>query len=72
MQSHLSGSTNEPLIVVLQLMQTHKFRGMNLKIIILFNSGLSLLQIYLSNLITLINYFTDTYFIRSCWYQTKL
>ncbi|KAH0691484.1 hypothetical protein KY289_018842 [Solanum tuberosum] len=26
MQSHLSGSTNEPLIVVLQLMKTHKFR----------------------------------------------
>ncbi|KAG5574150.1 hypothetical protein H5410_063916 [Solanum commersonii] len=27
MQSHLSGSTDEPLIVVLQLMKTHKFRG---------------------------------------------
>ncbi|KAH0757749.1 hypothetical protein KY290_021242 [Solanum tuberosum] len=40
MQSHLSGSTDEPLIVVLQLMKTHKFR--------------------------------DTYYIRSCWYQTKL
>ncbi|KAH0728080.1 hypothetical protein KY284_003945 [Solanum tuberosum] len=26
MQSHLSGSTDEPLIVVLQLMKTHKFR----------------------------------------------
>ncbi|KAG5609534.1 hypothetical protein H5410_020815 [Solanum commersonii] len=26
-QSHLSGSTDEPLIVVLQLMKTHKFRG---------------------------------------------
>ncbi|KAG5585028.1 hypothetical protein H5410_045462 [Solanum commersonii] len=27
MQSHLSGSTDEPLIVVLQLMKTHKFRA---------------------------------------------
>ncbi|KAG5606904.1 hypothetical protein H5410_028396 [Solanum commersonii] len=27
MQSHLSGSTDEPLIVVLQLMKTHKFRN---------------------------------------------
>ncbi|KAK4731266.1 hypothetical protein R3W88_024254 [Solanum pinnatisectum] len=26
MQSHLSGSTDEPLIVVLQLMKTHNFR----------------------------------------------
>ncbi|KAG5605766.1 hypothetical protein H5410_027258 [Solanum commersonii] len=28
MQSHLSGSTDEPLIVVLQLMKTHKFRDL--------------------------------------------
>jgi len=72
MQSHLSGSTDEPLIVVLQLMKTHKFRGMNFKVFILLNYCLSLLQIYLSNLINLINYFTDTYSIRSCWYQIKL